>query len=147
MEKAEIEGEKEQTRVGPAQAIRAYCIGCSGGHPSEVALCISMHCPLYLYRFTRRPTEAEVEAVSYIFVHSSEGKAIHAGIGTRLEAIRSKCLDCSFDNIREVKRCTHKTCELHPFRSGHSTKVFSEDQLAAAADRMRALHAAKKMEL
>ena len=96
------------------------------------------------HRFTRRPTEAEVAAISHVLVHPSEGKATHADIGSRLEAIRSKCLDCSSDNIREVKHCKHTGCDLHQYRSGHSTKTFSAEHLAALGDRMRAMHAAKK---
>ena len=39
----------------PLKAIRANCIDCSGGSPAEVRLCVIPDCPLYCYRFGKRP--------------------------------------------------------------------------------------------
>ena len=39
----------------PLKAIRANCLGCSGGSPAEVRLCVIPDCPLYCYRFGKRP--------------------------------------------------------------------------------------------
>ncbi|MFZ1935241.1 MAG: hypothetical protein WAU84_16095 [Thermoguttaceae bacterium] len=39
----------------PLKAIRANCLGCSGGSPAEVRLCVIPECPLYGYRFGKRP--------------------------------------------------------------------------------------------
>ena len=36
---------------------------------------------------------------------------------TPLKAIRAKCLDCS-ESAKDVRECTHKDCELYPFRMG-----------------------------
>lgn len=39
----------------PLKAIRAKCLDCSGGSFTEVKLCVIPDCPLYPYRFGRRP--------------------------------------------------------------------------------------------
>jgi hypothetical protein len=41
------------------KSIRAYCIECGDGTYKEVRLCPIDDCPLYPYRFGRRPTESE----------------------------------------------------------------------------------------
>ncbi len=43
----------------PVKSIRAYCMECGDGTCREVRLCHMFDCPLYPYRFGRRPTEAE----------------------------------------------------------------------------------------
>ena len=37
---------------------------------------------------------------------------------TPMRAIRAKCIDCSGGDMREVRLCPSKTCELYPFRMG-----------------------------
>ena len=39
----------------PMKAIRAKCLDCSGGQPKEVRRCAVQKCPLYVYRFGKRP--------------------------------------------------------------------------------------------
>ena len=41
---------------------------------------------------------------------------------TPLKAIRSKCIDCSGGQLKEVRYCTVANCSLHPFRFGHKPK-------------------------
>jgi hypothetical protein len=41
---------------------------------------------------------------------------------TRIQAIRARCLDCSSGNEYERVRCTHRDCDLWPFRS--ASRVF-----------------------
>lgn len=43
-------------RLTPMKAIRQKCLDCSCGSSKEVALCIIEKCPLYSYRFGKRPT-------------------------------------------------------------------------------------------
>lgn len=38
---------------------------------------------------------------------------------TPVKAIRAKCLDCTANQIVEVRNCTIKTCALWPYRMGH----------------------------
>ena len=39
----------------PRKAIRAKCLDCCCGHPSEVRICTAVKCPLYPYRMGKRP--------------------------------------------------------------------------------------------
>ena len=39
----------------PIKAIRAKCLDCCCGHPSEVRICTAIKCPLYPYRMGKRP--------------------------------------------------------------------------------------------
>lgn len=39
----------------PMKAIRAKCLDCCCGQTKEVRLCPVKKCPLYLYRFGKRP--------------------------------------------------------------------------------------------
>lgn len=43
----------------PIKAIRAYCLGCSGGSYLEVRECVIPKCPLYPYRMGKRPKGEE----------------------------------------------------------------------------------------
>jgi hypothetical protein len=42
-------------RMTPLQAVRAKCLDCSGGSRQEVRLCPITRCPLWPYRFGKRP--------------------------------------------------------------------------------------------
>ena len=44
-------------RLTPIRAIRAKCLECSGDSAKEVRLCPIKKCPLYLYRFGKRPKD------------------------------------------------------------------------------------------
>jgi len=46
----------------PIKAIRKNCLECAGC-PSEVRKCPVIDCPLYAYRFGRRPTKAIVDTI------------------------------------------------------------------------------------
>ena len=39
----------------PIKAIRAKCLDCCCGHPSEVRICTALKCPLHPYRMGKRP--------------------------------------------------------------------------------------------
>ena len=43
------------------QAVRKKCLDCSCGSQKEVALCTVLDCPIYLYRFGRKPSRADVK--------------------------------------------------------------------------------------
>lgn len=40
----------------PLRAIRAKCLECSSGKPSEVRNCLVEDCPLYPFRFGKNPS-------------------------------------------------------------------------------------------
>lgn len=42
-------------KTNPVKAIRAYCLECSGGQPSEVKYCPVEKCPLYPFRLGKNP--------------------------------------------------------------------------------------------
>ena len=42
----------------PIKAIRKKCLDCTCYQPKEVRLCPNIDCPIYPYRFGRRPDEA-----------------------------------------------------------------------------------------
>lgn len=52
---ARLASPPEQKRLTPLQAIRAKCLDCSGGSRQEVRLCPITQCPLWPYRFGKRP--------------------------------------------------------------------------------------------
>jgi len=43
-------------------------------------------------------------------------------IPTPLKAIRKKCLDCSYGQVKEIRACPVKRCALYPYRMGHRPK-------------------------
>ena len=61
-------------------------------------------------------------------------------ITSPIKAIRAKCLDCSCNQINEVKLCPIENCPLYPFRMGKnpfSTRKMTEEQRLAAAERLK----------
>jgi len=42
-------------KTSPLKAIKAKCLDCSGGKKSEIRNCNIEHCPLFLFRFGRKP--------------------------------------------------------------------------------------------
>lgn len=63
-----------------------------------------------------------------------------------IKAVRVKCLDCCGDSASEVKLCPVTDCSLYPFRLGknpYNKRVLSDEQKAAAADRLKQARLAK----
>src|SRR5215831_147637 len=50
--------------VSPLQAVRRHCLWCCDGSANEVRLCAATGCPMYPFRFGRRPTGEEVAAIA-----------------------------------------------------------------------------------
>ena len=131
--------------VGPLRAIRRHCLDCSGGKPSEVTLCVSERCSLWLLRSGTRPTADEIAAVAIVQTHPSEVPMTQGELmatKSQLKAIRRRCLDCSGYNQAEVKNCKHTGCDLHPFRMGTNPAragllTLSDEQRAINAQRLR----------
>lgn len=51
-----------------------------------------------------------------------------------LMAIRAKCLDCCCNIEAEVRKCTVKTCPIHPFRMGRKPTSKSPGSIAKVKD-------------
>ena len=73
---------------------------------------------------------------------------------TPMKAIRQKCLDCSCQQLSEVKECSIKNCALYPFRMGYKLdengnrrkgKPLSEEAKKKATDRLRKLAEERKI--
>ena len=47
----------------PLKAIRKKCLECSYYQPKEVRLCPCINCPMYPYRFGKRPTKAILDTI------------------------------------------------------------------------------------
>jgi hypothetical protein len=142
--------EPKAGRVTPLRAVRQECLDCCGGSANEVRLCVSKSCPLWPFRFGRRPTAELKPEVADRVLHPAErgitGKEFHDNGGTALQAIKLKCLDCNGYNRAEVKGCTFTSCALHPLRLGKAKRTYSDDVRAKLAEQARAL-AAKRHSL
>lgn len=64
-----------------------------------------------------------------------------------VKAIRAKCLDCCYDNMKEVELCPVTGCAPYPFRFGknpYRKKVeYTEEQREEARKRMTEINAKK----
>ena len=61
-------------------------------------------------------------------------------ITSPLKAIRAYCLDCTCNQIAEVRACEIANCPLHPFRFGKNPfrkNDLSEEERAKRAERLR----------
>jgi len=56
----------------PIKTIRLKCLDCTAGSRKEVRLCTVVQCPLYPYRFGKRPTQAIVDTIKDYYEKNSE---------------------------------------------------------------------------
>jgi hypothetical protein len=131
----------EQT-LTPLQAIRQHCLWCCNGSWNEVNLCVSTGCPLWTLRHGHRPDPDELAAVADVDTHPAERPSTQDEVtaGSRLKAIRRRCLDCSGASSNEVRDCRIQSCSLHPFRlgTGNRSRNLTDEQRAAVAARLAA---------
>ena len=96
-------------RQSPLASIRAFCVWCMGGQPSEVVVCPSDNCALYLYRIGIIP-----EGVSRSL--------------TRV--IKAKCADCKPEGAADCNAFQayeiHPPCPCWPFRMGRNPNISAE---------------------
>jgi len=60
---------------------------------------------------------------------------------TPIKAIRAKCLECSCNNVNEVKLCVIPDCPLYPYRLGHNPYIkMSEERKAIHAANLRKIN-------
>lgn len=118
--------------INPLKAVREHCIWCCNGSVHEVALCPVKACPLWAFRFGRRP-DLHIAEQGNTSLHPLElpitADQFHAEGRSALKAIRRRCLDCSGGSRDDAKSCTfgseHKAapCSLHPFRYGKNPNI------------------------
>ena len=56
----------------PIKAIRKKCLDCSSWKPKEVRRCPCISCPIYPYRFGRRPDKATVDIIQRFYAENDE---------------------------------------------------------------------------
>ena len=131
----------EQKHLTPLQAIRKECLDCCNGSKTEVRLCETKGCASWPYRFGRKPTEELYAEVRDVALYPLEAEQTGADVEGRsaLQAIKSKCLDCSGGCHSEVRNCEYTDCALYRYRLGKSGRQLSDEQRAAAAERASGL--------
>ena len=55
---SELLNEAGYSKTTPLDAIKAHCLECCGYSKSEVLKCVSLECPLYLYRKGTNPWDS-----------------------------------------------------------------------------------------
>ena len=85
----------------PLQAIRKKCLWCMAGNADQVNKCQLEGCPLWDYRFGKKP-------------NLNNGKELL----TPIKSIKKYCFECSNFNKADVRNCDIPHCVLHPFRLG-----------------------------
>lgn len=48
---------------------------------------------------------------------------------TPMKAMRAKCLDCTCQQMVEVRNCTVKSCALYPYRMGRRPKTTTTEEM------------------
>jgi hypothetical protein len=120
----------------PLRAVRLACLECCNGSAVEVRQCVSVNCPLWAFRFGRRPSAEDKSAVAGKPVYPLE-KRLTGTSG--LKAIRRRCLDCSGGSDAAVRSCAFRDCGLHPFRFGKNPNIVRSPERKEADARRLAL--------
>ena len=123
----EVEGTSTPT---PLRAVRLACLECCNGSALEVRQCVSFRCPLWTFRFGRRPSAEDRAATAGRQVYPLERKMT----GTSgLRAIRRRCLDCSGGTDAGVRACAVSACPLFQFRAGKNPNIVRTAERKEAA--------------
>ena len=56
----------------PLKAIRKKCLDCSYFQPKEVRQCTAIECPIYPYRFGRRPDKSTIDTLKRFYKENVE---------------------------------------------------------------------------
>ena len=56
----------------PLKAIRKKCLDCSYFQPTEVRRCTVINCPIYPYRFGRRPNKETIDTLKRFYAENVE---------------------------------------------------------------------------
>lgn len=51
----------------PIKAIRMKCLDCCSGQNKEIRLCTVINCPIYPYRFGRRPDKSVIDTLKEFY--------------------------------------------------------------------------------
>lgn len=98
-------------RRKPLNAIRAFCLWCSGGSALEVRLCPGVACVFYAYRMGAIPEGAS---------------------RSMIRAIKARCLDCKPDGAADCDASQayeiHPPCPCWPYRLGRNPNIGAEQR-------------------
>lgn len=98
-------------RRKPLNAIRAFCLWCSGGSALEVRLCPGVACVFYAYRMGAIPEGAS---------------------RSMIRAIKARCLDCKPDGAADCDASQayeiHPPCPCWPYRMGRNPNIGAEQR-------------------
>jgi hypothetical protein len=123
----------------PLKAVRLACLECSNGSALEVRECVATSCPLWTFRFGRRPGAEDKAAVAGKPVYPLE-KRLTGTSG--LKAVRRRCVDCAGGTDAAVRACTVSACPLFPYRLGRNPNIVrSPERKKADARRLALLRA------
>jgi hypothetical protein len=120
----------------PLRAVRLACLECCNGSASEVRQCVATSCPLWTFRFGRRPSTEDRAATAGRQVYPIE-KRLTGTSG--LKAVRRRCLDCSGGTDAAVRSCTVSACPLFEFRFGKNPNIVRSPERKEADARRLAL--------
>ena len=118
--------------ITPIKSIRSYCLYmCMDGQKTEVRLCPSIKCDLWLYRKGKRPDLADL--TEWFQYHKGESAIISEDEirilkDPPVKSIRKKCINCSCWQYSEVRECTDIECPLYPYRMGKKPKCNNEQE-------------------
>ena len=56
----------------PVKAIRKKCLDCTCNQPKEIRECTVINCPIFPYRFGRRPNKAVVDTLKRFYSEKVE---------------------------------------------------------------------------
>jgi hypothetical protein len=56
----------------PIKAIRKKCLDCTCNQPKEIRECTVINCPIFPYRFGRRPNKAVVDTLKRFYSEKVE---------------------------------------------------------------------------
>jgi hypothetical protein len=108
----------------PSSAIRAHCLWCCNGSRSEVLLCPARRCPLWTLRLKAKylPDKATLVDDPTPLYPLERPMTLGELVvkGSKLAAIRRRCIDCSGGSAQDAKACQVKDCALWPYRGGHN---------------------------
>jgi hypothetical protein len=137
----DMQPETEATGQGtptPLRAVRLACLECCDGSASEVRQCEATSCPLWTFRFGRRPSAEDKAAV--VAAEKPVYPIERRLTGTSgLKAVRRRCLDCSGGTDAAVRSCTVSACPLFEFRFGKNPNIVRSPERKEADARRLAL--------
>tara|TARA_B100001250_G_scaffold323244_1_gene286641 strand:- start:357 stop:563 length:207 start_codon:yes stop_codon:yes gene_type:complete len=61
-----------KAKLTPIKAIRKKCLDCACGSHKEVRECTVIKCPIYPYRFGRRPDKATIDTLQQFYEENLE---------------------------------------------------------------------------